>query len=134
MKTKNLQYLGVVIVAAVGMVSCDGLGKMVKKADTVTYTVTPQPLEMHGDSVAVAISGKYPAKYFGKKVVLTVTPKLGDHALKPVTLVGEKFYDSCWSGDQQGRLCVTRGVCFAFYLFFSFKFLLILLLLFSRCV
>jgi hypothetical protein len=94
MKTKNLHYLGVVIVAAVGMVSCDGLGKMVKKADTVTYTVTPQPLEMHGDSVAVAISGKYPAKYFGKKVVLTVTPKLGDHALKPVTLVGEKAVGS----------------------------------------
>ncbi len=90
MKTKNLHNLGIVFVAAVGFVSCDGLGKMVKKADTVTYTVTPQPLEMHGDTVAVAISGKYPAKYFGKKVVLTITPKLGEHALKPVTLVGEK--------------------------------------------
>jgi tetratricopeptide (TPR) repeat protein len=90
MKTKNLHNLGIVFVAAVGFVSCNGLGKMVKKADTVTYTVTPQPLEMHGDTVAVAISVKYPAKYFGKKVVLTVTPKLGEHALKPATLVGEK--------------------------------------------
>jgi Flp pilus assembly protein TadD len=90
MKTKNLHNLGLVFLGAVGFVSCNGLGKMVKKADTVTYTVTPQPLEMHGDTVAVNISGKYPAKYFGKKVVLTVTPKLGDHALKPTTLIGEK--------------------------------------------
>jgi Flp pilus assembly protein TadD len=90
MKTKNLHTLGIVFVAAVGLVSCNGLGKMVKKADTVTYTVTPQPLEMHGDTVAVTISGKYPPKYFGKKVVLTVTPKIGEHALKALTLVGEK--------------------------------------------
>jgi hypothetical protein len=90
MKTKNLHKLGMVLVAAVGMVSCNGLGKMVKKADAVTYTVTPQPLEMHGDTVAVAITIKYPPKYFGKKVVLTVTPKIGDHALKSQTLVGEK--------------------------------------------
>ena len=94
MKTKNLHNLGLVFLAAVGFVSCDGLGKMVKKADTVTYTVTPQPLEMHGDSVAVTISGKYPAKYFGKKVVLTVTPKLGDHAFKSTTLIGEKAVGS----------------------------------------
>jgi hypothetical protein len=94
MKTKNLHKLGVVFVAALGFVSCNGLGKMVKKADTVSYTVTPQPLEMHGDTVAVSISGKYPPKYFGKKVVLTVTPKIGDHALKPTTLVGEKAQGS----------------------------------------
>jgi tetratricopeptide (TPR) repeat protein len=94
MKTKNLHNLGLVFLAAVGFVSCNGLGKMVKKADTVSYTVTPQPLEMHGDTVAVNISGKYPAKYFGKKVVLTVTPKLGEHALKPTTLIGEKAVGS----------------------------------------
>lgn len=90
MKNKNLHTLGIVFVAAVGLVSCNGLGKMVKKADTVTYTLTPQPLEMHGDTVAVNISGKYPPKYFGKKVVLTITPKLGEHALESLTLVGEK--------------------------------------------
>lgn len=89
MKNQSLQTLGLAFAAVVGFSACNGLGKMVKKADTVTYTVTPQPLEMHGDSVAVAISGKYPAKYFAKKATLTITPKLGTAPLKPVTLVGE---------------------------------------------
>jgi len=63
---------------------------MAKKEALVTYSVTPNPAEMHGDSVAVSITVNYPAKYFGKKVVLNVTPQLGDHKFKTVTLLGEK--------------------------------------------
>lgn len=94
MKTKTLQTLGLAFIAVVGFTACNGLGKMVKKAGTVTYTVTPSPLEEHGDTIVVTISGKYPAKYFGKKVNLTVAPMLkyngGEKALKTVTLCGEK--------------------------------------------
>lgn len=63
---------------------------MAKKEALVQYSVTPNPAEMHGDSVAVTITVNYPAKYFGKKVVLNVTPQLGDHKFKTVTLLGEK--------------------------------------------
>ena len=93
MKNKSLQTLGIVLIAAIGLMGCNGLGKMLKNAGTVTYAVTPNPLEMHGDSVDVTISGKYPAKFFVKKVNLVVTPVLtyqgGEKTLKSVTLVGE---------------------------------------------
>lgn len=93
MKNKSLQILGIVLISAIGLMGCNGLGKMLKNAGKVTYSVTPNPLEMHGDSVAVTISGKYPAKFFVKKANVVVTPVLtyqgGEKALKTVTLVGE---------------------------------------------
>jgi len=80
------------ITAAVA--GCNGLGKMSKNASTVKYEVTPNPLEMHGDSVAITVKGTYPAKYFAKKVSLTITPSLksasGEKSFKPITIVGEK--------------------------------------------
>ncbi len=94
MKNKNLQILGLAAFAAIGFTACDGLGKMVKNAKTVTYTVTPNPIEMNGDTVAVTIAGKYPAKYFDKKATVTITPTIkyagGEKALKSVTVIGEK--------------------------------------------
>ena len=90
MKKSKLQLLGFVAIAAVSLASCSGLGKMAKKEATVNYTVTPNPLEMHGDSVMVTITVTYPPKYFAKKAVLTVTPQCGDHKFKSVTLLGEK--------------------------------------------
>src|ERR1035437_83055 len=94
MKNNNLQILGLAAFAAIGLAACDGLGKMVKNSKTVTYTVTPNPIEMNGDTVSVTIAGKYPAKYFDKKVALTITPSIkyngGEKALKALTVVGEK--------------------------------------------
>ncbi|GAB4142577.1 MAG: tetratricopeptide repeat protein [Bacteroidia bacterium] len=90
MKKMQLNILGLAALAALGLSSCSGLGKMVKKEANVKYSVTPNPLEMHGDSVAVSITVNYPAKYFGKKVVLNVTPTCGDHKFKTATLLGEK--------------------------------------------
>ena len=83
------------IALAFVMASCGGLGTMIKKADTVQITVKPDPLEMHGDTVRVAINGNIPAKYFQKKVVIKATPVLkykdgGSKELKSVTLQGEK--------------------------------------------
>lgn len=80
---------------AVGLVSCSGLGSMMKKYDKmVKYEVKPNPLEMHGDTVAVNVSGTYDPKYFAKKVSLTITPTIkyngGEKALKAVEIQGEK--------------------------------------------
>jgi tetratricopeptide (TPR) repeat protein len=90
MKKTKLNILGLAVLAAFGLSSCTGLNKMAKKEAMVQYSVTPNPAEMHGDSVAVTITVNYPAKYFGKKVVLNVQPQLGDHKFKQVTLLGEK--------------------------------------------
>ena len=94
MQNNTLKVLSIALGTSVLFTACDGLKKMIKKQDLITYDVTPKPLEMHADSVSVAISGKYPAKLFAKKAVVTVTPVLKyngtEKKLKPVTLVGEK--------------------------------------------
>ncbi|MCB0395324.1 MAG: hypothetical protein KDD36_01645 [Flavobacteriales bacterium] len=91
---KHLVYALSFTLATV-MAGCGGLGTMIKKADSVTINVTPNPLEMHGDTVKVAINGKIPPKYFQKKVIVKATPVLkykdgGSKELKSVTLKGEK--------------------------------------------
>ena len=97
MKTKTLKAIGLAAVTVIGFSACTGLGKMYKKAAKVTYTVSPNPMEEHGDSVSVTVNGKYPEKYFGKKVNLTFTPKIkwagGEKSMKPITLCGEKVKD-----------------------------------------
>src|SRR5205085_6023958 len=89
-KLKNLSYL----LLTVSIVGCNGLGKMAKNYPQVKHEVTPNPLELHGDSVAVSIKGTYPPKYFAKKVDVAVTPDLksatADHNFKTITNVGEK--------------------------------------------
>lgn len=40
------------------------------------FTVTPEVLEVIGSEVPVTIDGKFPAKFFNKKAVLTITPVL----------------------------------------------------------
>jgi tetratricopeptide (TPR) repeat protein len=95
MNSKLLFAISTSLSLAVLVSGCDGLGKMVKKQKDIKYTVTPNPLEMHGDSVQFSVSGKFNEKLFAKKVTLTVTPVLkysggGEKALKPIVLVGEK--------------------------------------------
>ena len=90
---KYYKIISLFLVAA-AIAGCNGLGKMSKNAGTVKYEVTPNPLEMHGDSVAISVKGTYPAKYFAKKVSLTVTPALksasGEKSFKSINIVGEK--------------------------------------------
>jgi tetratricopeptide (TPR) repeat protein len=98
MKNQSLQTLGLAVITAVALTSCTGLGKLVKNADKITYKVTPDPMEMHGDSITVNIAGTYPAKIFPKKATVTTTPVIkyngGEKALKPVVLVGEKVAEA----------------------------------------
>jgi hypothetical protein len=89
-KLKTLSY----ILIGAAVVGCNGLGKMAKNYPQVKHEVTPNPLELHGDSVAISIKGTYPPKYFAKKVDVTVTPVIksstAEHNFKPITIVGEK--------------------------------------------
>ena len=95
MKKQKIKSITTISILAVALAGCNGLSKMVKDANKVTYSVTPNPMQDNGDSVAINISVKYPAKYFNKKAVVTVTPTLKlsngtEQPLRSVTLVGEK--------------------------------------------
>jgi len=72
-----------VLFAGSFMTSCDLL-------KDVKYTVTPNPLELHGDSVKVTVDVTFPEKGIKKKAKVEVTPMLGNTALKTVTITGEK--------------------------------------------
>tara|TARA_B100000508_G_scaffold136157_1_gene128782 strand:+ start:22506 stop:24215 length:1710 start_codon:yes stop_codon:yes gene_type:complete len=83
MKRKGIKSLAFIAAAGLIATSCD----LLKDVD---YTVTPDPLEMHGDSVKVKVDIILPEKGINKKAYAEVTPAIGTHALKPVTIVGEK--------------------------------------------
>lgn len=54
------------------------------------YTVEQDPVEMHGDSVRVNVTVKFPEKGLHKKASAEITPKLGSKAFKSITVQGEK--------------------------------------------
>jgi len=58
------------------LISCAGLKSMEKKIKELEAKSTPDPLELVGDSIDLAVSGKFPPKYFGKKVYAEATPVL----------------------------------------------------------
>jgi len=95
MKMNTLRFTKLAVYGAVALffASCNGLSTMLKNANTVTYTCTPNPLEMQGDSVLVTIKGSFPANYFNKKAILELTPVLtyegGEKAYKVQKLQGE---------------------------------------------
>jgi tetratricopeptide (TPR) repeat protein len=94
MKKQSFQTLGLAFVTAVGLTACDGLAKLVKSADQITYKVIPEVMTIQGDSVTITIKGTYPAKVFPKKATVTTTPVIvytgGEKALTPITLIGEQ--------------------------------------------
>ena len=61
------------LVVAVLMSSCSS--KM-KTVSAEYFTVTPSVLEVVGSEIPVTIDGKFPAKFFNKNSVLTITPVL----------------------------------------------------------
>ena len=82
----------VAAMVAFSLGACNPLNKMAKNAEGVTYTVTPDPLEMHGDTVALVIDGKIPPKFFNKKVIVHVRPFFESEgavvkSFEPLTLV-----------------------------------------------
>jgi tetratricopeptide (TPR) repeat protein len=93
MKKFYFSKLAIFLSFAIVISSCSGLKKMKDLAPSVKYEVSPKVLEMHNGEVNFTITGTYPAKYFNKKAVLTVTPTLkyegGSLDLTPIKLQGE---------------------------------------------
>nr|MBA3665623.1 hypothetical protein [Bacteroidota bacterium] len=56
MNSKFLRTIGASLSVAVILTSCDGLGKMIKKQKDIKYTVTPNPIEMHADSIQFSVN------------------------------------------------------------------------------
>ena len=87
---KKLSFL-FACAAIVALSSCSSKMGVMKSE---YFTVTPQVLEVVGTQVPATVEGKFPAKVFNKKSVLTVTPVLkyeGSEALaEPVVFQGEK--------------------------------------------
>lgn len=94
MKRNSLLVAFVAIGSAIMLSACGGLGKMDKYIKELNATATPNPLEVHGDSISISISGKFPEKYFHKKVVAEATPVLkydgGETAFKMKGYQGEQ--------------------------------------------
>jgi len=94
MRRINFKPLAIILLAAVLFSSCSSLQKMKKNANLINFKTTPEVLETHAGKVDVAIDGKFPAKYFAKKVTMVATPVLkydgGEKTFEPVTLQGEK--------------------------------------------
>lgn len=94
MKKHNYKSLAVIALSSFGLVACNPLNNMTKRASEVSYSVTPNPLEMHNDSIEVTIDGNIPPKFFNKKVSVVITPTLqydgGEATFDPLTLVGEE--------------------------------------------
>lgn len=83
MKKPSLKVLTLMTVAGAMATGCTLL-------KDVEYTVTPNPLEMHGDSVKVMVDITLPEKGIKKKAAAEITPMLGDTPLKMVRIQGEK--------------------------------------------
>ena len=86
MKIMNFKRLNTSLLlgsAAFFVASCD----LVKD---ITYTVNPNPLEMHGDSVKVSITVNVPEKGIQKKAKAEITPKIGSTAIGTWYINGSK--------------------------------------------
>ena len=58
------------------LAGCAGLGSMEKEIEAMGLEASPEPLILRGDQVELEVTGRFPAKYFGKKVSMEATPVL----------------------------------------------------------
>jgi len=88
---KKFRSYFILILAATVLSSCSGLNKMKKNSNLVKYEVTPKVLQTDAGVVTVTIKGTFPAKYFDKKTIVTLTPVLtysgGETAFDKVQVV-----------------------------------------------
>ena len=66
MKNQEAKLLALAVVTSTAFMACNPLAKMIKRQGEVNYELTPNPVEMHGDSIAISINGSFPEKYFAK--------------------------------------------------------------------
>ncbi len=76
MKKKGSYAVVIAVLSVLIITGCGGLKKMDKYIQELGAKAEPNPLEVHGDSVAITISGKFPPKYFAKKAIVEATPVL----------------------------------------------------------
>jgi Flp pilus assembly protein TadD/outer membrane protein OmpA-like peptidoglycan-associated protein len=82
------------------------------------YTVTPNPLEVKGDSISIAINGNIPAKSINPKANMKFQPYLstpkGEIALKEVTIGGEKAVgvDIRVNSKTGGKISYTEKIAY----------------------
>jgi hypothetical protein len=83
-------FYSVTVITAAVLSGCSVKTNMLNN----NYTVTPNPLEVKGDSIAITISANVPAKSINPKANIQFQPYLstpkGDRALKTITIGGEK--------------------------------------------
>lgn len=83
MRKKSIKVLSLIALAGTLATGCQLL-------KDVQYDVTPDPLEMHADSVSVKVEITLPEKGINKKASAEITPMLGDTPLKSIIIQGEK--------------------------------------------
>jgi len=93
MKNQNTNLLALVVASATILSACNPLSKMIKRQNEVNFALTPNPVEMHADEIAISLSGSFPTKYFNKKVSAEITPVIkyanGEESFAPLKLKGE---------------------------------------------
>jgi Flp pilus assembly protein TadD len=122
MEKRHLKGLTLLAAAVLVITGCGGLGKMKKYAESIKYTVDPNPLIVQGDSVAISINGSFPGKYFYRKAQVELTPTLtypgGETPYKMVGFQGDKAvgnytvipYESGKSFSYSGKVAYTQAM------------------------
>ncbi len=82
MKKQTIKVFTLLAAAGTIVASC--------KLGDVEYVVTPDPVEMHGDSVRVKVEAIFPEKGLPKKMAVELVPMIGNTELKMVRVQGEK--------------------------------------------
>jgi tetratricopeptide (TPR) repeat protein len=89
----GLSKIFYILILATAMSSC-GLNNMASKYKTVSYTVTPSPLQTHAGNVTLTLDATFAENYFAKKATVDFTPVLvyanGETAFKTITIQGEE--------------------------------------------
>lgn len=122
MDKRQLKGLTLMAAATLVITGCGGLGKMKKYAETIKYTVDPNPLIVQGDSVAINVNGSFPGKYFYRKAQVELTPTLtyagGETPYKMVGFQGDKAvgnytvipYETGKSFSYSGKVAYTPAM------------------------
>lgn len=76
MKSSHNYRFGILALAIVFLAGCNPLNKMVDLAPQIKYSVKPEVLEMHGDTVLMTLNGSFPPKFFNKNAEVEILPVL----------------------------------------------------------
>jgi len=105
-------FYAIIILGVLTLSGC-ALNQMVKMADDQNLTVTPNPLEVHADTVAFEMSANLPVKMLKKGKVYTINSfyKYGDSelALDPIQFKAEDYPNADEQQPQQ-----TQEFAFAY--------------------